>query len=125
MSTEYKKGDHPWKEEHSTIIAEGIINLIMAHRSDLYRLPGIAGIVDGHGNDRTSRKIKQMATQCAKTLGVSEDLVKSAKASSTGQRGRKRTSDGEATASSPKTTRNKKVKQEKVKQERTPETEME
>lgn len=55
---------------------QGIIALVKTHQSSLYLLDGIVGSVDGHGNDRTSKKVKQLLARFAEANNVDPDLVK-------------------------------------------------
>lgn len=55
---------------------QGIIALVKSNQTSLYLLPGIVGSVDGHGNDRTSRKVNQLLVRFAEANNVDPAVVK-------------------------------------------------
>lgn len=55
---------------------QGIIALVKSNQTSLYLLPGIVGSVDGHGNDRTSRKVNQLLARFAEANNVDPAVVK-------------------------------------------------
>lgn len=62
---------------------EGIIPLVKSNQTSLYLLPGIVGSVDGHGNDRTSRKVNQILSRFAEANSVDPAVVKNSRRKST------------------------------------------
>ncbi|ORX36590.1 hypothetical protein BD324DRAFT_651081 [Kockovaella imperatae] len=75
-------GFYPWEDRHSETLITGIIDLVMLHKKELYRLPGLAGEVDGHGADRIRSKVEQILKKLAVDHGLSQGVVKG-----NGQRG--------------------------------------
>ena len=63
--------------QRQNVLAKGVIDLVMAHRTDLYHLPGLAGEVDGHGGDRIRSKVEQMLSKFAMDNDVDVGVVKS------------------------------------------------
>ena len=52
------------------------MDIVAAHRTELYRIPGLAGEVDGHGGDRIRQKMEQVLKKVAKDNGVNPGVVK-------------------------------------------------
>jgi hypothetical protein len=58
---------------------------VYRHRSELYTLPGILNEVDGHGNDRTIRKLDQLLEKAASGMRFGAD-ARAAKARAKGNK---------------------------------------
>ncbi|KAL7421822.1 hypothetical protein Q5752_003593 [Cryptotrichosporon argae] len=86
MIQSYRPGNHPWSEEHTRLIVTGIIEQVLADPTPIYRLPGIFGIVDGHGNDRTGKKVEQILRALAVQYGVDPGIIKEVKARRKGRK---------------------------------------
>ena len=63
-------------DEIQDTLAKGIVDLVMAHRTELYRLAGLAGEVDGHGGDRIRSKIEQMMRKFAMDNDLDAGVVR-------------------------------------------------
>lgn len=50
--------------------------MVKSNQRSLYLLPGIVGSVDGHGNDRVSKRINQFLVAFAKANNVAPGVVK-------------------------------------------------
>ncbi|EJT45410.1 hypothetical protein A1Q1_06173 [Trichosporon asahii var. asahii CBS 2479] len=74
------KGNDRWTPEHDqALLVQGIIALVKSNQTSLYLLPGIIGCVDGHGNDRTSKKVNQLLARFAEANNVDPAVVKSSR----------------------------------------------
>lgn len=79
---------------------QGIISLVKSNQANLYLLPGIVGSVDGHGNDRTSKKVNQLLARFAEANNIDPAVVKASRrkngaAATTPPRKRAKKEDGD------------------------------
>ncbi|WWC62018.1 uncharacterized protein I303_104605 [Kwoniella dejecticola CBS 10117] len=64
----------PWAEEHTSALLQATINLVLAHRPELYATPELRGVSDNGGN-RINQKLQQMLKKLCAAYPGAEGLV--------------------------------------------------
>ncbi|KAK4686731.1 hypothetical protein P7C73_g3398, partial [Tremellales sp. Uapishka_1] len=64
-----------WTDEHTNIMLRGMVALMLANRSQIYSIPGLAEVAN-NGGDRINKKIKQYLQKFVQGIPELENVVK-------------------------------------------------